>query len=543
MQPYLLANHDQRDQDADNPTSWRLLYFLNAYRLGLSGLLIGLYFTDHLFTPLASQNKTLFVYSSIFYFLCGLVFARLIQEQRPRLTVQVYSNIVLDIVAIILLVHASGGIDSGLSSLMVLPIACGCILLRGRATLLPAAFASISVLMEQGMSQFNLTSVEPHFIKAGILGITYFATTGLVVLLSRRIRESEALATKRGIDLANMAELTEHIIQRMQTGIIVIDGDNDIRLINEAAWHMLGMPSTRKSSQLDKISAELSRQILRWKANPDLLPQVIRPTETHVDIMPRFSQIGANADQGVLIYLEDTSALTQQAQQLQLASLGRLTASIAHEIRNPLGAISHAGQLLTESPNLDHHDKRLTQIIADHTQRLNTIVTNIMQISRRNSSYVERFSLKPFIERCIVEYQTGQSLDKKAIRVDIQPPDVEVRFDPSHLQQILVNLCDNGLRHSQAGPDQVQIELRGGITPEFKRPFLDIVDHGPGIDSHDAPHIFEPFFTTSPTGTGLGLYISRQLAECNQAHLNYLVIPTGGACFRITFQDPRRNIY
>ncbi|MDH5458801.1 MAG: HAMP domain-containing histidine kinase, partial [Nitrospinota bacterium] len=252
---------------------------------------------------------------------------------------------------------------------------------------------------------------------------------------------------------------------------------------------------------------------------------------------------GADPGQGVLIYLEDTSAMTQQAQQLQLASLGRLTASIAHEIRNPLGAISHAGQLLNESPNLDHHDKRLTQIISDHTQRLNTIVSNIMQISRRNSSYVERFSLKPFIERCIAEYKTGQTITDKAIRVDIHPDDVEVRFDPSHLQQILVNLCDNGLRYSEDRQGQVQIELRGGITAEYQRPFLDIIDHGPGIDAHDAPHIFEPFFTTSPTGTGLGLYISRQLAECNQAHLNYIVIPTGGACFRITFQDPRRNIY
>lgn len=470
-------------------------------------------------------------------------FHKQIRTQKPRLDLQVYSNIGIDILVIILLTHASGGISSGLGSLMVLPIACGSILLRGRAALFPASMAAISVLLQQFVSDVGQITKDPLYIQAGILGLTYFATTGLVVLLAGRIRESEALAQKRGVDLANMSQLTEHIIQRMQTGIIVIDTDNRIRLINESAWHMLGMPATSKTPQLGKISPELSRQVMDWKDNPDLLSQVINPTPTHVDIMPRFAQIGNDISQGVLIYLEDTSAMTQQAQQLQLASLGRLTASIAHEIRNPLGAISHAGQLLSESPNLDHNDERLTSIIADHTQRLNTIVTNVMQISRRNSSCVERFSLKPFIERCISEFLTGQSVDPTSISIDIVPADVEVRFDPSHLQQILVNLCDNGLRHSQNSSARTRLILRGGITPEFQRPFLDIFDYGPGIDPEDSPHIFEPFFTTSPIGTGLGLYISRQLAECNQAHLNYVATPTGGACFRITFQDPRRNIY
>ncbi len=101
-----------------------------------------------------------------------------------------------------------------------------------------------------------------------------------------------------------------------------------------------------------------------------------------------------------------------------------------------------------------------------------------------------------------------------------------------------VNLCDNALRHSA----DCKIELRGGISSGSNRPFLDVIDHGQGIPTEDIPHIFEPFFTSATNGTGLGLYISRQLAESNQAQLNYIFIPTGGACFRISFQDPRRNI-
>ncbi|MDH5180367.1 MAG: ATP-binding protein [Gammaproteobacteria bacterium] len=543
MQSFLFSPIPSTFQDDSVPGNWRLLKLLNIYRLALAGLLILLFVTDYLFPPLASQSKFLFVLCSVFYFTSGLRFHRQLRRRVPRLEIQIVSHIGLDILIIILLIHASGGVDSGLGSLLVLPIACGSILTKGRAALVPAAVAAIMVLLQVIISDVGQLTEHPQYIHAGVLGLTYFATTVLVILLSRRLRESEDLARKRSVDLANMSQLTEHIIQRMQTGIIVIDAGNEIRLINESAWHMLGMPATSKTPRLSQVSPELHRQITLWQENPDRLSEVIRPTPTHVDIMPRFAQVGNDATQGVLIYLEDTSAMTQHAQQLQLAALGRLTASIAHEIRNPLGAISHAGQLLSESPNLDDNDQRLTRIIGDHTQRLNTIVTNIMQISRRNSSHIERFRLKPFVERCVSEFLTGQTIDPGSITIHIDPEEVDVRCDPSHLQQILVNLCDNGLHHGKPKSGTTRLQIRGGVTPEFQRPFLDIIDNGPGIAAEEVPHIFEPFFTTSPIGTGLGLYISRQLAECNQAHLNYVGLPTGGACFRITFQDPRRNIY
>ncbi len=541
MQTAFASPNKSLARDDRQPASWRLVYLLNYYRLALSLLLVSLYFSKLLFKPLGSHDPNLFIVSSSLYFLAGVLIQSMLHHRRPDLPIQIYLSIGVDIGFVTALMHASGGISSGLGSLMVVSIVCGSILLSGRATFFPAALASIAVLAEHGLSQLSEARSENAFLQSGILGITFFATSLLAIVLSRRIQESEALARKQSIDLANMAQLTEHVIQRMQTGVIVVDEDLSIRLINEAAWQMLGMPATNKARRLSQLSQDLLERLVLWKSDP-FGQASVKPITTRIDLQPRFARLGQDTRQGVLIFLEDISATAQQAQQLQLASLGRLTASIAHEIRNPLGAISHAGQLLSESDRLDDNDLRLTQIIADNTGRLNTIVQNVMQVSRRDPHHIELISLKAFLEKFIPDYQLGQTIAPGSIRIDIEPADVQIRFDTSHLRQILVNLCDNALRHSADYPANPKVELRGGITSDFNRPFLDVIDHGPGIPAEDLQHIFEPFFTSSTNGTGLGLYISRQLAASNQAHLNYILIPTGGACFRISFQDPRRNI-
>ena len=232
--------------------------------------------------------------------------------------------------------------------------------------------------------------------------------------------------------------------------------------------------------------------------------------------------------------------MAQQAQQLKLASLGRLTASIAHEIRNPLGAISHAGQLLAESQRLDAGDSRLTEIIKEHSQRVNTIIENILQLSRREHVHAKEFQLKPWLDEFLYDFCSSEHVSNRQISLDISPEDTEIRMDPSQLHQIMWNLFSNGIRHggTKGLPTLV---IKGGVTQESHIPFLDIIDSGPGIDPETAQHIFDPFFTTEPHGTGLGLYIARELCECNQARLNYIQRQEGGGCFRITFADPRRR--
>ncbi|UCE89050.1 MAG: PAS domain-containing protein [Pseudomonadota bacterium] len=522
--------------------AWKPLWFLCLYRLGVSGLFITLFVTDRLFAPLASRSPALFLAACFAYLLFGITSMLALRIRRPEFSFQVVVNVLVDIVAVTLLVHASGGASSGLGMLLVVAIAAGSIDMPGRTALMLAAVASIAMLLEQVFAHYAVGSSTGEYAQAGLVGLTFFTTAVLANVLGKRTRESEALAQRRGVDLANMAQLTEHIIQRMQTGIAVIDEQDRVRLVNESAWNMLGMPAMGGSQALPMLSRELSEQVNGWRSNPEWRSQAIPLSPDYADVLPRFARIGQDPGGGVLIFLEDTSAMAQRAQQLKLASLGQLTASIAHEVRNPLGAISHAGQLLEESDNLDDNDHRLTRIINDQSQRVNAIVENIMQLSRRDRSSPELIGLREFLLKFAADFAHAKQIDAEEIAVALDPQDVQVRFDAGQLRQILNNLCDNGLRHGGEYMGSPKVELRGGITAEFRRPFLDVVDHGPGISAADAQRVFEPFFTTEPAGTGLGLYISRELAESNQAHINYLPAPTGGGCFRITFQDPRKQI-
>ena len=525
---------------ADPRNTWKPLSLLNAYRGLVAGGSLILLLTGHLFAPLGLEDPGLFATTAFFYLLYALVAALMIRAREPDFPLQVAAGVGVDVLSLTLLMHASGGVNSGLGMLLLVPVAGGAMLERPRTALVFAALATVAVLGEQVFRFQQAPGGLPGFAHAGLLGATYFTAAAVVTVLARRIRESEELAHRRGVDLANMAELTDHIIQRMQTGIVVVDEDDRVRFMNEAAWSMLGMPPGRAKKPLAQVAPELAERVAAWREHPDATPAPIQPTRDHAALQPRMARISRGERSGVLVFLEDTAATAQQAQQLKLASLGRLTASIAHEIRNPLGAISHAGQLLGESPNLDEHDTRLIRIIRDQSRRMNDIVESVLSLSRRDRASPEVFPLRPFLEDFAAEFRRHHGLGTGTLTLEVDPPDLQVRFDRGQLHQILTNLCENALRHAGTG-DTLRVELVAGLTPEARRPFLDVRDNGPGLDADTVEHVFEPFFTTAAGGTGLGLYISRELAEANQAHINYIAGP-GGGCFRISFQDPRRHI-
>ncbi len=535
-----LSPHPKTEDQAKN--TWKPLALLNVYRLSISGVFLLLSVSDNLFAPLASLNPDLFLGASAGYFTFGVLFALLVRWRMPDFEIQVRAGVFTDVVFICLLMHASGGVESGVGMLMFVSVAGGSIITAGRTAMWFAASATIGILIEQLYRHLSAPTTTGGYAQAGLLGLSFFTAAVLAHVLARRIRETEDLAHKRGIDLANMAELTEHIIQRMQTGILVVDPDNHVRLINESAWYMLGMPAVGDRALLNEVSAELALQVQAWQNTNDFTSLPIRPRPDHAPVAARFARISQDARPGVLIFLEDTAAMAQQAQQLKLASLGRLTASIAHEIRNPLGAISHAGQLLDESPHLDQSDQRLTRIISDQSERVNDIVENVLSLSRRDRSKPEVFEIGGFLHQFVDEFAPVHNLDSSQFAIEVEPANLKVQFDRSQLQQILANLCENGLRHSLNYSGSPRMVLHAGIAPEFRRPYLDVIDHGPGLSEEAAEHLFEPFFTTEATGTGLGLYISRELIESNQATINYLAGPKGGSCFRIRFQDPRKHI-
>jgi two-component system sensor histidine kinase PilS (NtrC family) len=524
--------------------TWKPLNFLNLYRLLISSVFVTFYFTGNPFPQLASHNTQLFYGASGSYLISSLIFGMMIRLRRPDFNFQIHIQIISDIIFTTLIMHASGGIQSGLGTLMIISIAGGSIVIRGRHSLLFASVASIAVLFEETYNNLEGIYLEGSSLQAGILGITFFTTAVITHFVAKHIRESEALALKRGVDLANMSQLTEHIIQRMQTGIIVIDQYKRLRLINESAWHMLGMPSVTNNPYISDLNKELNISYKNWLDDSEAVSAPLQLSPEHPNLIPRFAQLNQEENPATLIFLEDASAMSREAQQLQLAALGRLTASIAHEIRNPLGAISHAGQLLAESPNMDKEDIRLTQIISDHSKRVNTIIENVMQLGRGNQSYPQIVELNNYLEHFLNDFLTGNPMQREDFLIELHQNDIQVRFDPGHLQQILTNLCENGIRHTpDNSKEKYKIEFHTGISEKHNRPYLDIIDHGVGIADETAAHIFEPFYTTAETGTGLGLYISRELAECNQAHLTLLQNKAPGSCFRLTFSDPRRQMH
>jgi len=518
--------------------TWTPLSLFNLYRLVIAGLFSLISIIGIELTPLGTEDHRLFTLTSIAYLLFGLLSALTIRWRIPRFQIQLYSQLPADIICITLLMYASGGVRSGLGTLLIAALAGGGMLMRGHMAILYAAITTIAVLGEELYIWTNHIAAGPNFPHAGILGATFFATVILAYLLAKRAREGEALAAQRGVDLANMEQLTEYVIQRMQTGVIVIDQQQRVRLINESAWHLLGAIANSDQPRLVDLSPPLAAYLVLWQENPDREAQAFHPTPTSPEILSRFAKLG---QAGILIFLENTAATAQQAQQMKLASLGRLTASIAHEIRNPLAAISHAGQLLAESPQISSGDIRFTEIIQQHSQRMNAIVENILQLSRRQRSQPEEFGLLSWLQDFIASFCSTQGIDCRGITIEINPPDTVVRIDPSQLNQVLWNLCHNGIRYSIENTGEPRLKLRGGSSEESPNPFLDVIDSGRGVPLEAINHLFEPFFTTEPKGTGLGLYISRELCESNQARLNYIPIAGGGGCFRIIFADPRRK--
>lgn len=520
-----------------------LLQLFFIYRLLLSGILSILFFNGLPPALLGSHNPELFSFIAVTY--SGLVlasglflFLHLLSDDH-----QTDIAVFVDIAAITLLMYASGGVKTGLGMLLAVSIAAGSLAIRRHTALLFAALATLAILAEQVYSHLRHDFPATAYTQAGLLGASFFAMAILADVLSKRLLESEQLASQRELDLANMAQLNEYIIQRMQTGIIIVDEKEQTRLNNEAALNLLGIPDTAGAQPLEQTCPALLSQLKEWKRNPSHERLAFRSTAGGRDLHANFIQLGGKARIGALIFLEDSALVTEQLQQMKLASLGRLTASIAHEIRNPLGAISHAGQLLEESPQLEGGDKRLTEIIRSNSERMNQIIENVLQLSRRNRAQPQQVELKPLLEELADEIRQENRLAPETLKVKIDPADTRIRVDPSQIRQVLVSLIDNAMCHFHQDINTLRLRIEGGVTADSGGPFIDVIDNGPGIDPETAKQIFEPFFTTRSTGTGLGLYIAKELSESNRARLEYIPGPGGGSCFHISFPSLRKKVF
>lgn len=519
-----------RDADRRDSLTWRPLRFLTLYRLTLAGLLTALFFVLPGRQSLGGDLPWLYGTTCLGYLGFALVAGFAARMRRPGYGVQVFVQVLVDILVIVLLMHGGGGLGSGLGILLVLAVAVGGLLLPGQLAYFFAAVATLAVFGEFGLSLLEQPDrYSEDFTRAGLLGAALFTTAVIAHLIAKRIRETEHLAEQRGVDLANLARLNEHVIQRLQSGILVVDEQEQVRLMNDTAWVMLQAPPTRDDTQLRRLAPELAAQLRRWRAEPGYTPEVFTPAHSQASLVPRFTALGRRRDGATLIFLEDNAALAQQAQQMKLAALGRLTASIAHEIRNPLGAISHAGQLLAESAHLDSGEQRLTEIIRNHSQRVNTIIENVLQLSRRGQTNPRELDLVPWLQDITDELVRSNNLTPGQLPLTLDIGPLQVRFDPGQLHQVVWNLAHNALTH---GGGSLELRLTLGAA---RQPCLEVLDRGAGIAAEAEGQIFEPFFTTAASGTGLGLYLARELCELNRARLSYEPRAGGGSCFRITF--------
>ncbi|GAB5413055.1 MAG: ATP-binding protein [Congregibacter sp.] len=490
-----------------------------------------------------AQNPTLYTAVSFIFLFSNVAVLGVLTPSWQRSNTRLVALFTLDILCITLLSDASGGMASGLPLLMTITVASSALLISNRtvATLV-AALAVIAVLV----GTLRLLSIGrigvSSLFSAGLLGALFFGVSAIMQVIALRLGRAEAIATERSDDLYRLQRLNEQIVQYMQTGIVLIDAQNRARVLNAAAGRLLD-PSRpialEQGRKLEDYSDELANRLAAFQSDGAQDGSPLKTREDGAEIVVRFHSLEASEDEQTLMFLEDYRPVAAYAQSLKLSSLGRLAASIAHEIRNPLGAISHATQLLQESDTLATDHRRMIDMVLTNTQRVNEIVESVLQVSRRQPPNPQLLHLAEWIDEYLELYRQARE-DPGELRVEYVDPQAKARFDAEHLRRVLDNLIDNAMRHSEVATGTTRAELRIRVDRERQECIIDVYDFGKGVDERDIPRLFEPFFTRSRGGSGLGLYVCRDLCEINQARIAYAPTSDRRSRFQITVQQQEK---
>lgn len=523
---------------ASRSDDWRILAILGPYRLLLIAALLFLFRFNLAPDYFHTVSPQLLFFSCFTYAALALTLQFLALNQRFSLTARALLHFAVDLTALGLLVYTTGGVGGGLGILLVPPLVGCSLVLTPRLGLVFAAAATLTIFGEETLRQLHADQIDSgSYSQAGLLGLMFFATSLTAAMVGLRARRSEAVAARVGSEFINLTRLNDNIIAAMQAGVLVVDADARVRTANAAALQLTAGKAS-VDSQLDAVLPALQQALLDWRNGggaSGAAAAIASPAGG--ELLPRFTRLGWGEQAPTLIMLEDAGALRMQAQQMKLAALGRLSANIAHEIRNPLSAIAQAGQLLAEQSDFDAGNRRLLDMIQRHTLRIDHIVRSVLDISRRQPARREALILRDHLRRSAALYHEGHAQELRSIELADVPASVVTLFDPDHLQQILFNLWDNSFEHGSTDGRVITVLVQAGIDADSGLPWLELSDNGVGLPADALDRMFEPFFTTHPAGTGLGLYLSRELCEYNQARLSCVPIHNG-ACFRIVFQTP-----
>lgn len=520
----------ETDSAAPEPP-WRTLqYFALARVLVASSLLLSVAAVGGSLTGADDGDVALPL--AVGYFTAASALALLALYLRRHFGLQLASQLGTDLLFITVLIAAAGGLRGGIMVLYLLPLAGASLLLPTVPAFFVCAMAVLALLGDALLRAIAGQGSESTLFQTGLYGAALFAITGLLRLLSARLATQERLALARGRDLQNQLEINRLVIAQMEQGVLVVDADTRVRANNRAARQMLGLSqgaqlTGRRLLEFDAVRP-LAEAFLRWReaerATGSWSNTVMQPIIPGQHAMPelqlraRFARPPTEAGDEFVVFLEDVRAVEERAQQLKLAAMGRLTASIAHEIRNPLAAISHAGQLLAEDSS-EPLQQRLAGIVRENTQRLNRLVEDVLRVARREAPLGDDIDLGSFVRDWLAEFERDRALHPGRVLLNAEPG-LMVKFERSHLRQVLFNLVDNALRFGSPKRGAVQIVVEQAVD-DGGRVRLWVFDDGPGIAPEAQHTMFEPFFTTRAGGTGLGLYIAREFCVANRCELAF----------------------
>ena len=514
--------------DADH-VLYRELRLFNLYRILEAALLV-----LAVFGPVAGmleepRYELLARSVVITYLFVSLVMFGLGRRLDVRLSAGI--GIAADLFFGMLAMHALPSAGTGIALMLMFNVGAASLLLPARVAM---TFASAAVLLLVGEYAWSTLDDGPRRSLAEPLmfAIGYFALATVMNVLGRQMRESYELAALRTTENEHLAQVNELIIRRLRTGVLLVDGTDRMKLANEAATALLGDigDEVHGFRELAVAVPELGRRLQRWRETGQVDDTPLRIAADQPDVIPRFTRLQSNSEQ-TLVFLDDTSLVSQRAESITLATLGRFSASLAHEIRNPLAAMSYAVQLLEESDDIRPADRRLLEIIHQHVQRTNGIVENVLGLARREPAKPVVVELVAFAQSFVDDYLVSHPIEGDTLTSAASKSDVNGLFDPRQLHQVVTVLVHNALTYGRMPGEPARVTLRVGT--DAGQPVLDVLDRGPGIPEPVRARLFRPFFTTSSHGTGLGLYIARELCRANQASLDYVPTPGVGGCFRI----------
>lgn len=525
-------------EPASRQQNRQIIIIYNLFRLVLALILLISYYGT---SSVGATDPELFLHLVISYVVFNFATLLLPARLTEMINTQLYAAaiVLIDIVVLEILCFASGGMGSGIAPLLLLPVASGSVLFGMRISTFFAAVASIALLY--GEFFYHSLTAPPgapeYYVQASLLGLLLFSTALGIQSLSKRVREKDLINRRQASSIEALQQINEQIIRRMETGIVVMDNDEHIVHCNDAARKLLHLAAAGNDDTT--MPAQLHEQLQQWLQQPENHLARFRLSQGGPELQANFAYLQTGNNTNILIFLEDNTELSSRAQHLKLMSLGRLTASIAHEIRNPLWAITHAAQLLGESSHLQREESKLLDIINNHSQRMNTIIQNVLELSRHKPSDIERIELGSWLQGFS---ERLKNVYRNPVHCQVITPQVPVwiRFSPSQLEQVLTNLCDNGLRYSQKRTGEATITLDLGVDGTTQSAWLDVIDEGPGVKESETEQVFEPFYTTETGGTGLGLFICKELCEANNARLFFQRAADGRSAFRLGFAHPDR---